>query len=468
MRFVFVALSALFFCCDAQAQVVVMGANSSKNSSPQKTAGVFNVSVNLTSLQNTIPSNFVGIRGEVGDFVNGLYQGTTGANGSFMNIAKMLGANGVFSLGGNSAENATAPTITSGMASNLNSFLLGIGAGWTLSYDLDSVANNSSAAATTATTIASAVGTANVVFQFGNEPSTNWTQSNYITLWNSYYTAVTGAVSGVKLAATDDGMLSGTMNQQSTFAALTGGSAGLQYISSHYYSSASCAVLVSATVLLATVTKSNPFTNFEPWSNPSQQRMTETNTICGKGFPGGNSDRLMASTWYIDTAIILASAGWLGMNTQSYYLGQSYYNIANQQADTNYLPSPIFYGMLLFSKIEGQQIATSSITTSSVNDSSTLLAMATKGVNGNANIIVANNDTVNPAIVVPSQSSGWSSASVLAVTSGAGNGCSDFTAKIGGKAIGESGVWTGSSYTITNGQSISLGPCESAFIQILP
>ncbi len=462
MRFAFAALSALFFCYGAQAQVVVMGLNSSQNS-----VVVSKIYVNLTSLQNTIPSNFVGIRGEVGDFVNGLYQGTTGANGSFMNIVKMLGANGVFSLGGNSAENATPPTITSGMASNLNSFLLGIGAGWTLTYILDSIANNSSAASTTATTIASAVGTTNVVFMFGNEPSTNWTQSNYITMWNNYYTAVTAAVSGVKLAATDDGMYPGTMNQASTISGLTGGLTGLQYVSSHYYSSGSCAVLVSAAVLLAsTIQPYNgqpPFKNFSAWVSPSQQRMTETNTICGSGSPGGNSDRLMASTWYVDTAINLASAGWLGMNIQSTYLNQAYYNIANQQADTNYLPSPIFYGMLLFSKIEGQQIAASS-----VNGSSTLQAIATKGGNGNANIIVVNNDTVKPAIVVPSQSSGWTSANVLAIASGVGTGCSDFTAKIGGQAIGESGVWTGSSYTITNGQSISLGPCESAFIQILP
>lgn len=145
------------------------------------------------------------------------------------------------------------------------------------------------------------------------------------------------------------------------------------------------------------------------------------------------------------------------------YLGPAWYNIATLQGDGNYLPTPIFYGMLLFSKIEGQQIAATTIV-----GPANVTAIATKGANGNANIIVVNNDPVKPAIITPKQSVAWTSAHVLLVQDGAGGGCSDSTAKIGGAALGESGSWTGAPFSIANGATVSIPPCGHAEVQILP
>jgi hypothetical protein len=133
-------------------------------------------------------------------------------------------------------------------------------------------------------------------------------------------------------------------------------------------------------------------------------------------------------------------------------------------ADNNFIPTPVFYGMYLFSKIQGQQ----TVTVAYSNAVSFVQAMATKNGNGNANILVTNNDANNPVAIKPDQSNSWTTANVLQIKSATGSGCTDASVTVGGAAIGESGSWTGAAFALSKGQSFTLGPCESALIQIQP
>ena len=189
-----------------------------------------------------------------------------------------------------------------------------------------------------------------------------------------------------------------------------------------------------------------------------------------KGASGGLvgvSDRLAAAAWYVNEAIVFANIGWSGINThnanQSISIPNDPYDPVVQQVDGNFGPGPIFYGMYLFSKIEGQQTAAVA-----VGGNANVNAIATKGGNGNANILVVNNDANGPVAVTPAQSSAWTTANVLKLSTSDGANCTSANPTVGGQPIGEGGTWTGAPYSIANGASVTLNPCEAALIQIQP
>jgi hypothetical protein len=480
LRAIIVAAYCCFLSFAAQAQSL---SSISQTAAP---TGVRNVKLtaNLSSLGSTISSNFVGISGEVGDFVNGFYQGTSGqwtSNGftgnaaSYISLVNLLGSAGEFRLGGGSSNVGTAPNITSGMSTSLNSFLGGLGGNWKLIYGLDLNAANSAAAATTAGNLATAVGTANVTFQFGNEPSLNgFTSATYTTAWNSYYTAVSGAVAGVKVAAVDDIINPGWGSVPTVVAGLTPGLAGMSFVSEHWYAFCSGVFASPVPIYLLSQIQMQQFAsggfsgsigqylvNTQAYGT-TPQRMTETNSLCSRG-QAGMSDRLMAAAWFINTAIVLANQGWAGMNVHSVWTGGiGVYNPMLITADNNFTATPIFYGMYLFSKIQGQQIAALAFS----NAVSNIAGIATVGGGGDANILAVNNDVSNPVLITPDQSTNWSTANVLRVKGNAG--CSEANPTIGGASIGESGAWSGAAFALSKGQSVTLGPCEAALIQIQP
>ncbi len=458
-------IAALLLSCStaaAQSPVLSRGTSAAK---------VATVTANLTISGPSIPNSFVGISSEAGDLIGGYYQGTTGNAASYIGLARLLGANGYLRIGGNSSDTATPPALTSGIASNLASFIAGIGAGWKVIYTLDAVANNSATAATQAGLLATALGTANVIFQYGNEPITagHFNNSTYATMWNAYQTAVTGAVSGALVAAPDDGLLGGggTTNQAS-LAGLSVGTAALSFVTIHAYEYCSPTTLTAAPFPLGKWSSIDA-PNFGPvssWASLTKMRITEQNAICNQG-QAGMTDTMMNVAYTVMKASTLAQFGWAGMDTHNVFPpsgngGQAAnYNAFVQQVDGGFSPGPAFYGMYLFAQIEGQTIVNSSI-----SGNSSISAIATHRAAGKANILVANVDAMDSVTITPAQSSAWSTANVLTVRAGAGAGCTDTTFKLGGQPILEGGSWSGTTFSINNGQSITLGPCEAALVSV--
>jgi hypothetical protein len=440
------------------------------------------VNANLGAIGYTIPSGFVGLSVETGDLIAGFYQGTTGPNGSWLGVANLLGSNGVFRMGGNSSDqNSGAPALTSGIAGNLATFMTGLGVNWKLIYGLNLHINNSATAATQAGLIATAMGGgANVVFQFGNEAIGQYvTKSQYITNWNLYYTAVSGTVSGLKVAADDTEDFGDT---QTVIPSLTPGISGMSYVTQHWYGSlnGSPYTVANASQMISTVginyyansgtgNSALPYSGYEinnTWAvaNNVKLRLTESNNINNGGVTG-YSDTMMSATWYLNQAIVFANMGWDGLNTHiSYGNGGGgpgrYKPIVSLDGGVTYQAAPEFYGLDLFSKIEGQQTVAVSI-----GGNANLNAIATKGGNGNANILVVNNDPINVSFITPGQSSAWTTANVLLYS---GISCSDPAPTLGGAIIGPGGSWSGISTPLANGASVALPPCGAALIQIQP
>lgn len=473
-------------------------------SSAVQAGSIATVFANPSQPGATVPANFIGLSGEVQDFTSGFYQGTSGiwtapsgvgsaSAASYIATLNLLGiSHGVLRLGGGTGDYFNPPTITSGMASNLNSFLGALGSGWSLVYNLQFPNNNPSAAASTATTLATAIGVGNIVFQMGNEPfSEGFTPSSFATQWNSYYSAVTTALPSAKFGAIDDEV--NTLNFQSAAAIapnLTPGLAGLQFLSYHWYSF--CRTQwpnpTPAIYLNSIYASRGPVL----WpSNLASQRglfgapnvgagymvdlyqhgstpliMSESNSICSEG-QDGMSNKLMSSTWFLDMAIGLVNAGWTRFHIHSNWQSGvvSYYNPIDVQSDQVFIAQPIFYGMFLFSKVLGQPIIPSTV---SGNGSANVQVFATQGSGGNANMIAVNNDPFGEVSITPRQSLAWTTANVLQVKSATNNGCTDSSLTVGGQPIAEGGTWSGAAFSISNGQSFSLGPCESAFVSIQP
>lgn len=427
---------------------------------------------NLASTGSTIPQDFVGLSVEVGDLIGGMFQGTTGANGTWIGVAKLLGSHGELRVGGSSADTATTPNLTQAIATNLCSFVQGIGSSWRIVYGLDLLANNSSLATTQAGYLNNTACNGQLVFQSGNEPigSTNFTISTYPPAWNAYYSAITASIPSAKFCAFDDSF---TTDTQTIIPALTPGLAGIYCISVHWYGYSITLLPLTSTptpdqLALSSWQIGIPViggygnTQNISWAGSTPTRMTET----GSRRQTGVGDRFMSATFVLNEAISLAQGGYAGIDWHSLYApagGPAPYNIIALQGDSNYAPAPAFYGLFLFSKIEGQQ--TVGLT---VSGSPYIRAIATKGANGNANILAVNNNPTNAIPVVLGQSNSWTTANLWTMTSANGNGCSDTGALLGGSSIGEGGTFSGTTVPSSNGQVVYIPPCGAILAQIQP
>jgi hypothetical protein len=206
------------------------------------------------------------------------------------------------------------------------------------------------------------------------------------------------------------------------------------------------------------------WSSFISYSSPTPFRVNEGG-IQSLSQPPYIDTEMVSPAWYLNMAMGMAEAGVVGFNIHSVISqqeaedqGQPYPVLWNLLWETSsgsglYKANTQFLGLMMFSKIEGQQIVSNSI-----SGTGNVTAIATKGANGNANIIVVNDDTVNPVNVTPAQSSFWATASVLQLAPSTSAGCADTAPTLGGSAVGTGGSWSGSPYTISNGGSVSLSP----------
>ncbi|MCK1322171.1 hypothetical protein IVA94_14970 [Bradyrhizobium sp. 156] len=433
------------------------------------------IKANLAVGGLTIPADFVGYSINPLSVIGGLLNGSAT---SLINLAKMVGSSGKLRIGGGDQDSSPAPALTQQLANDLGAFLTALGAGWTCIYGLDLIVNDTAVAATQAGYLNTAMGS-KVSFQFGNEPLTSgFTTGTYPTRWNSYYTAVVAAVPAAKLMSPDDLQFSSV---QTCVNALTPGKAGLTAVTTHWYVSA--ATPHTAEGLIATVRGNainvNGTTGFfknNEWAGSTPLILSESNNFSGGGL-SGVSDRLCSATWYLNEAIVFAKYGYAGICTHCnpWWNGTSgwpnggvvgatapnIYAPLLLQADlTSFAPGPIFYGLYLFSRIQGQQILAVQ-TDSNANQTS----IATLGSGGNANILVVNNDTTNSLIVTPDQTSAWTTANVLTLS---GTGPYDAAPTLGGAAIGVGGSWSGAPVSINSGATVTIPPCGAALISIQP
>ncbi len=437
------------------------------------------VTANLSSTSITIPANFMGISEENNDLIAGNVSGASGV--SYTSLVGMLGTSGTLRIGGGTSDQLTPPALTQALANQVETNLTALGAGWSLIYGLNICADNISSTTTQAGYILNAVPNSNVSFQLGNEQPSGgcWTNTmaNYISGWNSFYSSLTTSYPSMRFSGPDlfDGVNTGATSLQNYVSGLTPGESGLVLVTFHWYSGQTNENVAQ---LLGCTSKTNMDAGFVCSFPPASLtnfaagkiQITEMNTV-SIGGQAGLSNRFMSATYVINAAINASALGYSGFNIHS-GCGTtgglcpsegSIYNPFVLLPDGNWTPRPLFYGMYLFSQIEGQ------VTTAyTLSGTGTVGAATTVGKNGNANILVVNNDVGKPVVITPAQSTSWSTATVLRLDPGSGAGCTDANPILGGGVIGESGAWSGAPYAISNGGTVTLQPCGAVLIEIQP
>jgi hypothetical protein len=425
------------------------------------------VTTNLASTSSTIPNGFVGISirfataYSVPNYTKPVLDVYTETNTSLISLLQLLGTDVQFRLGGTAGDDGNNfPNPTQANVNHVAAFVNAISAQPML-FQLPLHINQPTNSVALLGMQLAATPSVSTIVEFGNEPDAYGVSvATYHSLWNTLYSDVIASYPSSILDAPD---VSNLANMATYTTGLTPGKAGLHWVTSHYYEANNLTV-AGIGAMLATVGSQNYTSNVAYSSN---FKMNETNIATGQTNVGV-VDGLTGTAWFLEEAIQLAKAGAQGLNVwngdvHSTGVTPIPENTYLRNNDGTYSPHSAFWGMLLFSKITGQTIAATTIT-----GSGSANAISTVGASGNANQIIVNGSPVNTLSIKPAQSTAWSTATVLRVASSDGTGCLNTTPTVGGAQIGASGTWAGTPFTINNGDSFSLGPCEAALVQIQP
>jgi len=415
---------------------------------------------NLGTTGATIPPDFVGFSDEVPDVIADTI--FTPGNTSLINLLKTLGPDGVFRIGGGSSNSSPPPALTQKIANDTTAFISAVGSGFKIIYGLDAVIENSDIAVTQAGYILNAFPSANVAFQIGNEPDSFTDEAHWISLFNNYYSALASRYTGINFGGPDTSSLSNISWINGTVL----GANGFKYVTGHKYTlPCNCYPTCNPTP----PTPAQVIADATVPANPGV-RITEFGIICDGGQTGV-TNVLMAATYYLRLAQSAFSGGYLGIDPHNVLIPElwgdgltrpAYYNQFIHEPDGGYAPAPMFYGMYLFARLEGQASIGTTVDPSLNNLAS---VNAARGAHGNANILVVNISTDQQITVVPKQTQSWSTADVYLLS---GQSCVDPNPVLNGEPVGEGGAWAGSPMSLSNGASISIPACGAALIEIQP
>jgi hypothetical protein len=454
-----------------------------------QTTPTISVMAQLGSYSVTVPSNFIGFSAEEYDVAYG--QIYTPNNTSLISLLQWLGPNGVMRVGGGSSDDVPPDPITQVEISQLGGFVQALGSGWNIIYGLNAAANDPNLAVTQAGYLLNALPSNRVAFQVGNEPDLLYNSDSstsgvntrvssgavpgmgneqaWLNVFNRYYQALTGAYGQLNYGAPDTSSTFGYLSWPNDTVL---GYGGFQYLTVHKYTLPYGCNYGQGGV----PTVQSMFADANEPSNPGWS-ITEFGIICDGGL-NGVTNWLIAATYYLELAQTTAAGGWAGIMPHNAVVPElwgdgltrpSYYNQFVVQPDGGYAPQGMFYGMAMFARIVGQttigvQASVGQQTLQNFNSVAAITATANES--GNANILVTN---INPGMrgfnVKPDENASWTYANVLVLS---GNNCADPEPVLNGQPIGEGGAWGGSLTSIGRGDTVFVGACGAALIEIQP
>jgi len=361
--------------------------------------------VTIASTQvGTIPKRFVGLSYEKSKLSQPLF---SGGNTDLIGLLQRLGT-GLLRIGGNSVDetiwNATGAGQTSGQTAPsdvdaLAAFLSA--AGWPVLYGV-----NLGGAGLSPPTTSPALAAAEVAYaaqklgsnlfgiEIGNEvdlyagkyfPST-WSFSDYLTLWQSFASAILAQTPGVPLTGP---VIAYNTSWFSSFASAEGKNVSL--LSAHYYRGNGQSPSSTIQELI-----SYPDTNLETYlaalAPPAAAagvpfRLAETNSFYNGGAPN-ISDAYASALWAIDHLFTIALGGGVGANFHGGGNSTGYTPIADESGVVQEA-RPEYYG-ILFQALAGQgALLATTISAGSLNVS----AYTVENSPSQLSVIIVNKDT---------------------------------------------------------------------------
>ena len=312
------------------------------------------VSISSTQTGN-MPQRFVGLSYEKSKLSQPLF---SGSNANLIGLFKRLG-NGVLRIGGNSVDETNwtpnGPGQTSGQTapSDVNSLAAFVSAaGWPVLYGVNLAQSTPAVAAAEVAYAAQALGSNLLGIEIGNEPDlyaghyfpSTWTFSDYLTLWQSFASAIQAQTPGVPLTGPV------TAYNSTWFTSFAQAEAkDIVLLSMHYYR-ANGQSASSTIQLLISYPDTNLQNDLVPLLAASQAagvpfRMAETNSFYNGGAPNV-SDSYASALWVIDHLFTIAQGGGVGVNLHGGGDSDGYTPIADNNGVV-VEARPEYYGVLL-------------------------------------------------------------------------------------------------------------------------
>jgi hypothetical protein len=335
-----------------------------------------NVSISSTTAGN-IPASFAGLSYEKAKLSAPLF---TGSNTDIISLFRRLGP-GLLRLGGNTVdETSWTPNgagLTAGQTapSDVDSLAaFAAASGWPVLYGVNLAQSTPAIAAAEVAHAVQSLGSHLYGIEIGNEPDlyykhyfpSTWAFTDYLTLWQSYATAI--------LAQTPNVPLTGpvTAYKSAWFTSFAQAeSKSVILLSDHYYRANGQDPSSNIAALLAypdpVLLSSLPPLKAAATAAGLPFRMAETNSFYNGGSPNV-SDSYASALWVIDDMFTVAQGGAVGVNFHGGGDSTGYTPIA----DTSGVvveARPEYYGILLFTLAGQGALLTTTIDAASLNTS---------------------------------------------------------------------------------------------------
>jgi len=302
-----------------------------------------------------MPQRFVGLSYEKSKLSQPLF---TGSDANLIALFKRLG-NGVLRIGGNSVDETNWTPNGSGLTSgqtapsdvdSLAAFVSAVG--WPILYGVNLAQSTPAVAAAEIAYAVKALGSNLLGIEIGNEPDlyaghyfpTGWTFSDYLTLWQSFASAIQEQTPGIPLTGP---VTADNAAWFTSFAQAEG--KNIVLLSMHYYR-ANGQSPSSTIELLVSYPDTNLQKDLVPLNVAAQVagvpfRMAETNSFYNGGAPNV-SDSYASALWVIDHLFTIAQGGSVGVNLHGGGNGDGYTAIADNSGVVVEV-RPEYYGVLL-------------------------------------------------------------------------------------------------------------------------
>jgi hypothetical protein len=191
-------------------------------------------------------------------------------------------------------------------------------------------------------------------------------------------------------------------------------------------------------------------------------RIGECNTASGGG-KRGVSNAFVSALWAIDFMFDVAQAGGQGVNFHGSFTANNYSPIVFDKKSSRYVPAPMYYGMLFFSRAaQGRLVAAE--TKSDAN----LVAHAVLGADGRLRVTLVNKDLVKSVQAAVAAGPGFTKGQAWRLSAPSVSATDGVT--FAGAAVDADGSWapkTTETLNVADGRtSVSLPPASAVLLVI--
>jgi hypothetical protein len=191
-------------------------------------------------------------------------------------------------------------------------------------------------------------------------------------------------------------------------------------------------------------------------------RIGECNTASGGG-KRGVSNAFVSALWAIDFMFDVAQAGGQGVNFHGSFTANNYSPIVFDKKTSRYVPAPMYYGMLFFSRAaQGRLVATEA------KSDANLIAHGVLGADGKLRVTLVNKDLAKPIAASITVGATYTKGQVLRLTAPSVDATTDVT--FAGASVNADGTWapkTTKALNLSSGRTTITLPPTSAALLIL-